>query len=157
MKVFLEKEATGAEIVAAVKKAAARIGFSCDLNTEYAFEKGSVKKVPLYHMPKLTRKTGLLWGKTSILVGTQGKDNGYPREYSISELDDMGKYREVDIVLDVPQCNPMCYPIWFGRIVDSTRDSCFATKAEPYFGEFTQAFFEELERSERVHGQDNAA
>ena len=128
MRVVLPREATGAEIVEAVKRAAERTGFSCKLNTENAFVEGSVKEVPFRHRPELEKRTGRFWGKTGLVIG---------------QLENDRVCTSIEINCKVPSSDPMQVQ----NFVDKTNDMSFP-KAEPYFKEFVSALFEELQKAE---------
>jgi len=140
MRVILPREATGAEIAEAVKKAAEHTGFSCKLNTENAFVAGSVKEVPLRHSPELSKKTGHVWGKTKMLVGSQGGSSPSYGEPYPSKLDNDAIYHSIEVQSIIPFLNVLPDT---ERIAKTTDRSFW--KVEPYFKEFVGALFEELE------------
>lgn len=137
MRVDLPRKATGQEIAEAIEKAASRIGFSCDLRTNFKFVPGSVKEVPETHLPKLSKRTGILWGKTELLVGTHPDFLG--------RLAAESEYTSLEVVVDVPDSDP------YGSLerVRETSDRLYV-KAQPYLKEFLEAFFEELRHSDSL-------
>jgi len=141
MKVKLPRKVSGNELATAIERAAEKIGFSCNLNTEFMFVPDSVKSVPEHYTPILYKKTDLLFGNTEIWV-TKPEDHAR----SPKGLDAFDKYADVEVNCKVP------VPIWvsdgrwiFGSLVTSTSDPLYPKKVQPYLTAFVEALYEAIE------------